>query len=213
MKGFQAVLFDLDGTLIYSKGVIGICINETLRHFDIPPFEQEELYELIGVPLGKALSMKSSDIKPLMTYFRELYVKRYLEGTDVYDGMSSILSMLKYEGKLIGVVTLKSTPIAEEVLRGLNLACFVDAVEGDDDVSELKPSPDQIIRVCETLDVKPEDTIMIGDTTMDIIAGKKANCITIGVLWGAMSMDILSEAGVDYLARNPKELENLLKDL
>lgn len=213
MKGFKAVLFDLDGTLIYSKGVIGTCINETLEHFDIPPFEQKELYELIGVPLGKALSLKSPDIKPLMTYFRELYVTRYLEGTDVYDGMSSILSMLKYEGKLIGVVTLKSTPVAEEVLRGLNLACFVDAVEGDDDISELKPSPDQIIRVCETLDVKPEHTIMIGDTTMDIIAGKKANCRTIGVLWGAMSMDILSEAGVDFLARNPKELENLLKGL
>ena len=67
--------------------------------------------------------------------------------------------------------------------------------------------------VCETLDVTPEQTIMVGDTTMDIIAGKKANCKTIGVLWGAMSMDKLSEAGVDFLARNPKELEDLLKYL
>jgi len=213
MKGFKAVLFDLDGTLIYSKGVIGRCINETLEHFSLEPFNKAELHELIGVPLREALSLKSSDVNPLMDYFRKLYMSIYKEETWIYNGMASILSLLKDEEIKIGVVTLKATHVAEEVLKGLNLLNFVDAVEGDDDISELKPSPDQINRICKALEIKPEQTVVIGDTTMDIVAGKNAGCRTIGVLWGAMSMDDLSEAGADFLARSPEELEELLRRL
>jgi len=213
MKGFKAVLFDMDGTLIYSKGVIGRCINETLDHFGYAPFDKRELHRLVGVPLAKALSLRAMDVKPLVDYFRELYISTYLEDTWIYDGMSSILSILNDEGKKIGVVTLKATYVAEEVLSGLNLLNYVDAVEGDDDISSLKPSPDQIIRICQVLNVLPKNTIMVGDTSMDIIAGKKAKCRTIGVLWGAMSMDDLMKAKVDYLARSPKELEGLLRKL
>ncbi|UCE35930.1 MAG: HAD family hydrolase [Thermoplasmata archaeon] len=213
MRGFEAALFDLDGTLIYSKGVIGRCINDTLEHFGYPRFEGPELHDLIGVPLRKALSLRTSDIEPLVDHFRSLYISTYLQGTNVYDGMESILVVLKEEGKKIGVVTLKHTPVAKEVLRGLNLLAYIDAVEGDDDVSELKPSPNQILRICRILKVKSETTVVIGDTSMDIAAGKKANCITIGVLWGAMSMDSLVSAGADFLARNPKELEGILKEL
>lgn len=213
MKGFKAALFDLDGTLIYSKGVIGTCLNLTLEHFGYEPFEKKELHELIGVPLAKALSLKTPQWKGLVEYYRKLYLSTYLEGTKVYDGMLSILLMLKDEGKLIGVVTLKSTDVAEEVLRGLDLLSFVDAVQGDDDISDLKPSPDQIIRVCRAMEVEPEQTVMIGDTTMDITAGKNAKCKTVGVLWGAMSMDALAKAGADFIVRSSQELEELLRKL
>lgn len=213
MKGFKAVLFDLDGTLIYSKGVIGKCINETLEHFGLEPFNKAELHKLIGVPLRKALSLKTSEVMPLMDYFRELYMAIYKEETWIYDGMTSILSWLKDEGKKTGIVTLKATHVAEEVLKGLNISNYVDAVEGDDDISELKPSPDQIKKICKKLEIEPEQTVVIGDTTMDIVAGKNAGCRTIGVLWGAMSLDHLVEAGADFLARSPEELKGLLKKL
>jgi pyrophosphatase PpaX len=213
MKGFKAVLFDLDGTLIYSKGVIGKCINETLEHFDIKPFDKTELHTLVGMPLREALSLKTSNVKPLMDYFRELYMSIYKDETWIYDGMASILSMLKDKGKKVGIVTLKATFVAEEVLKGLNILNFVDAVEGDDDISELKPSPDQIKRICRKMGIEPEQTMVVGDTTMDIVAGKNAGCKTIGVLWGAMSMDDLSDAGADFLARSPEELRDLLRKL
>lgn len=213
MKGFKAVLFDMDGTLIYSKGVIGRCINETLEHFGYAPFDKRELHKLVGVPLAEALSLRAMDVKPLVDHFRKLYLSSYKNETWIYDGMSSVLSMLNAEGKKVGVVTLKATHVAEEVLRGLNLMNYVDAVEGDDDISSLKPSPDQIVRICQVLCVAPQDTVMVGDTSMDIIAGKKAKCRTIGVLWGAMSMDDLMKAKADYLARSPKELEGLLSKL
>ncbi|MEE9150264.1 MAG: HAD family hydrolase [Thermoplasmata archaeon] len=213
MKGFKTALFDLDGTLIYSKGVIGRCINETLKHFGFEPFEKKKLRGLIGVPLSRALTLKTPDTKPLVDYYRKLYLSTYLDGTWVYDGMMPILAMLKDQGKKIGVVTLKQTYVAEEVLNGLNIMGFVDAVEGDDDISELKPSPSQIIRICRALDVEPGQTVMIGDTTMDINAGKNAKCKTIAVLWGAMNMELLAEAGADFLARSPSELEDLLRKL
>jgi phosphoglycolate phosphatase-like HAD superfamily hydrolase len=88
---------------------------------------------------------------------------------------------------------------------------YIDHVEGDDDVSPLKPHPDHIIRVCRKLEVAAEKTIVIGDTIMDIEAGKKAKCRTIGVLWGAMSFDDLTKANADFLARNPMELAELFE--
>jgi phosphoglycolate phosphatase-like HAD superfamily hydrolase len=121
--------------------------------------------------------------------------------------------MLKEEGKKIGIVTLKQTQVAQEVVKGLNIHEYVDSVEGDDDASPLKPSPLQIERICQAMNVKPEESVMIGDSAMDIAAGNGAKCITIGVLWGSSSMDVLSDAEADYLARNPDELSELLKKL
>jgi pyrophosphatase PpaX len=210
MQGYLAVLFDLDGTLIHSKGVIGSCINNTLVHFGLPPFEKNELHDLVGVPLAEALAKRTGDTKPLIDYFRKLYISNYKEGTWIYDGMESVLSNLKDRDKKIGIVTLKATFVAKEVLKGLELMNYVDAVEGDDDISDLKPSPDQINRICRQLDVSPGKTVMVGDTSMDILAGKNAGCGTIGVLWGAMTMDTLVEAGADYLARDTEELLEIL---
>jgi HAD superfamily hydrolase (TIGR01509 family) len=213
MNGFTAALFDLDGTLIYSKGVIGKCINETLVHFGYEPFEGKQLHDLIGVPLGEALSLKTSEIKPLIDHFRRIYLDNYLTGTRVYDGMEGVLANLREGEKKIGIVTLKHTPVARKVLNALNLIDYIDYVEGDDDVSELKPSPDHVLRLCRGLNVEPENSVVIGDTVMDIVAGKSANCRTIGVLWGAMSMDDLSDAGAEFLARSPSELEDILNNI
>jgi HAD superfamily hydrolase (TIGR01549 family) len=213
MNGFACALFDLDGTLISSKGVIGRCINETLSHFGHRPFEDWELHDLVGIPLRKALSLRTEDYEEMVDYFRTLYQKTYLNGTSTYHGIDAILAKLKENNKKIGIVTLKHTPVAEKVLSALNLLDYIDHVEGDDDVSQLKPSPEHIIRACSKLEVKPEKTLVIGDTVMDIAAGKGANCRTIGVLWGAMSMDDLSDAGADYLARSTQELENLFESI
>jgi pyrophosphatase PpaX len=213
MKGFLCALFDLDGTLISSRGVIGRCINQTLENFNLAPFDPREMHNLIGIPLREALALKTPDYEPLVEYFRSLYSSTYMDGTNVYDGMESVLTRLKDNGKKIGVVTLKHTPVAEEVLKNLNLLSYIDYIEGDDDVSELKPSPEHILRALSALKSTPENSVVIGDTVMDIKAGKSAKCRTIGVLWGAMSMDDLSLAGADFLARNPNELEDLFKKL
>ena len=213
MNGFAAVLFDMDGTLIYSKGVISRCLNQTLASFGFEPFDPNEIHNLVGKPLREVLAMKTNDWQPMVNHYRQLYLDTYLDGTQLHDGMVSSLDMLKEEGKKIGIVTLKQTKVAQEVLKGLKIHEYVDSVEGDDDASPLKPSPLQIMRVCKAMNVKPEESVMVGDSAMDIVAGKSANCTTIGVLWGSSSMDVLSDARTDFLARNPSELSELLKTL
>ena len=211
MNGFTCALFDLDGTLISSKGAIGRCINDTLSHFGHQPFSEKELHELVGIPLRSALSLRTKDFEPMVDYFRTLYLSTYRDGTRVYDGIRGILALLKENEKKIGVVTLKHTPVAEKVLYAMGLSNYIDHVEGDDDSSPLKPDPEHILRACAKLKVSGEKTLVIGDTVMDIEAGKEAKCRTIGVLWGAMSFDDLTKANADYLVRSPKELEELFE--
>ena len=161
MNGFAAVLFDMDGTLIHSKGVISRCLNETLASFGYEPFDPNEIYNLVGKPLREVLAMKTDDWQPMVSHYRQLYLDSYLDGTHLHDGIVLILDMLKKENKKIGIVTLKQTHVAREVLKGFKIHEYMDSVEGDDDTSPLKPSPLQIIRDCQAMNVKPEESIMI----------------------------------------------------
>ncbi len=207
---YKAVLFDLDGTLLSSKGVIGRSINLTLEQFGIEPFNQEELRGLIGIPLRRIFSLKTQYNQDMIVRYREIYLSTYLEGTEIYDGMKSLLENLKSNNMKIGIITLKDTDVATEVLRGLNLIDMVDVVIGDEEEIMVKPFPDQIIHACRKLKISPKECVMVGDTEFDIIAGKKAHCITIGVLWGASSKEPLLKAGVDFIVDSAEELNELL---
>lgn len=207
---YNSILFDLDGTLISSRGVIGRSINLTLEQFGIEPFNQDELHTLIGVPLKKIFLHKSESYEELIDCYRKIYLSAYLEDTRIHDGIEDLLKSLRYSKKNIGIVTLKRTDIAMEVLRGLDLIGLVDVVIGDEEKYMVKPFPDQIIHVCKELNTPPIECAMVGDTEFDIIAGKSAHCTTIGVLWGASSRENLLEAGVDFIASTTEELRRLL---
>jgi pyrophosphatase PpaX len=207
---YNTVLFDLDGTLIRSRGVIGRCINSTLERFGKEPFNKDGLHSLVGVPLREIFLKKTESPNEMMKCYRNLYLSTYLEYTKVHDGIKNLLETLRKSNKNIGIITLKKTEIALEVLRGLDLIGSVDIVIGDEDKLMVKPHPDQIIHACRELNTNPKDCVMVGDTEFDIKAGKNAKCLTIGVLWGASNRETLQEAGVDFIVNTTEELKGVL---
>lgn len=207
----KAVLFDLDGTLIHAKGLIGNCINQTLKRFGYSPIESEKLRGLIGTPLAKIFEIggvkDKKDNNDMVKYYRNLYLSVYLEKTKVYEGMKELLKKLRIKGIKICVVTLKNGDVARNVIKGLELSSLVDIVVGDGDSKESKPSPKQIIYACKKLGVDIKDIVIVGDSIVDIIAGKRAGCLTIGVLWGFSTKNELKNVGADYLISDVNELE------
>jgi pyrophosphatase PpaX len=207
---YNTVLFDLDGTLIDSRGIIGRTINSTLTQFGKEPFNQDELPKLIGIPLQKIFLLKSDSIEQMIECYRKIYLSTYLEHTIIYDGIVNLLERLRALNKNIGIITLKRTDIAQEVIKGLDLNRFVDVVVGDEENFKGKPFPDPIFHACKELSTSPIECVMVGDTEFDILAGKRAQCKTIGVLWGTATKETLLNANADFIAENTKELSRLL---
>ena len=210
----KAVLFDLDGTLIHSKGIIGDCINRTLEKFGFNPIDRKTMRGLIGTPLPGIFEIggvKDKQINDEMViFYRDLYLSEYWDKTYIFDGMIDVLKKLKNKGIKICVVTLKNGDVARRVVNEIELDLYVDLVVGDGDTIRSKPSPDQIIFACNKFEVNIKESVIIGDSIVDILSGKRAGCLTIGVLWGFSTENELLNVGADYLVKNIYELEKLL---
>lgn len=210
----KLVVFDLDGTLIQAKGLIGNCINQTLEKFGYSKIEKEKFRGLIGIPLAGIFKIggvnNKKDIDDMIKYYHKLYLSKFKDKTVVNEGIAELLKKLKANGIKICVVTLKNGDVARKVIKEMGLDFLVDIVIGDGDSKESKPSPEQITYVCKKLGIENKNAIVVGDTKIDIIAGKRAGCRTIGVLWGFGSKNELKNAGADFLIFDVNELENFL---
>jgi phosphoglycolate phosphatase len=208
----QAFFFDLDETLIKSKKIVTKLLNETLEEFGYEPFKEEEIKASVGMPLEALLSLRAG--KDDVERMRKRYVERYLdEGVKVtkpYDGVMELLGELRDDSTRIAIITTKSEEEAERVVEHLGLSKYVDVVVGHNERWNPKPEPDSILKACSTLSVSPDRAVMVGDTDVDIKAGRLAGTFaTVGVLWGVGNKNDLKDA--DYIAKDIEDLKTHLK--
>lgn len=205
------ILFDLDGTLIEQSATILKCLNILLKKYNTS-YSMDELRPLIGKHLKEIIERKIGSeklAKHLRMKYREIYVKNYLEETRIYDGVEELLLELKKKKIKTGVVTSKLGDVTRSFLKDLKISHLFDIIVGEGD-SEMKPSPAPVIYACKTLNEKPENCIMVGDSEDDIIAGKKAGAKTIAVLWGYRSRKELENANPDYVVESVEQLRTVL---
>lgn len=205
------ILFDLDGTVIDQKTTIVRCLNILLKKYN-KSYSMDELKPLIGKPLKNIIKRKVGSenlAKQLRMKYREIYVKNYLEETKIYDGVKELLMELRKRKIKTGIITSKLGDVARSFLKDLKINHLFDVVVGEGD-AEMKPSPAPVIHACKTLEEKPENCIMVGDSEDDIIAGKSAGAKTIAVLWEYKNKEELENLNPDYVVESVEELRNTL---
>jgi len=208
------VLFDLDGTIVDQPATILRCLNILLKKYNAS-YSMDELRPLIGKPLEGIIKRKVGSeklAKQLRMEYREIYVKNYLDGTKIHDGVEELLMELRKRKIKTGIITSKFGDVARSFLKDLKIAHLFDIVVGEGD-AEMKPSPGSVIHACKTLKEKPENCIMVGDSEDDIITGKSAGAKTIAVLWGYRNRKQLENANPDYAVESVHELRNILLEL
>ena len=109
-----------------------------------------------------------------------------------------------------GIMLNKPTVLSEHVLAKVGLAPFIEDVVGPELVPARKPAPDHVLAALERLGRRPEEAVMVGDGTTDVLSGRAAGVATIAVLWGYRTRDQLSEARPDRFAATVEELTELL---
>jgi phosphoglycolate phosphatase len=208
----DAVLFDLDGTIIDSRVPFVTSMNYALAANGHPQREPEELLPYLGPPTGIALTELIGDddrlIGETLETYREHYARTSAETTLVYDGIPELLASL-HGRVLLAVATSKIGTSAVMLLEHLGLAERFDVISGPLASALAEPKSVTVAQALAALG-GPQRPVMIGDRRYDVEGARAHGVPTIGVLWGAGSEQELREAGAWKIVSAPAEIPPLL---
>jgi phosphoglycolate phosphatase len=198
----MAVIFDLDGTLVDSPQGIVKTFMAVFSSMGKVGVEPEEVRATIGMPLekafGKLLSIDEKDsqveqaIKKYQSLFKEIVLPE--AKSLVFPGVEKGLNTLKKQGIPLAIATSKVHKSAKSLLDAAGLLDYFDIVVCADHVENRKPHPEMGFLVMDKLGVEAEHTVMVGDTTHDMLMGKESGMHTIAVTYGVHDADMLNSA-------------------
>lgn len=196
----QAILFDLDGTLVHSLDLIVACwqhTTETHLGYRIP---RETVLPTVGRPLLDCLD----DLNPgqgaeMLATYRAYNAIHHDDLIRLPDGTHTMLQALRDGGLKTGLVTAKGFPIAQMALRRFDLAPLLDVLVTHESTHRHKPDPDPVLFGCTTLELDPATVCYVGDSVFDMQAARAAGTAAVGVAWGADTPDNLRAAGAQHI--------------
>jgi phosphoglycolate phosphatase len=195
-RSLEAVLFDLDGTLLDTAADIAEALNRALAERGWPPIAPSEVRRMIGrgspMLIERAATLQPRELDAaakaaLLERFFHHY--GYLEKSgefkaQPYAGAAECLRALRAAGLRIAVVTNKHERFASGLLKALGLGDWVDCVVGGDSCPRRKPDPMPLLFACEQLGASPARALMVGDSSNDVQAARAASIAVICVPYG-----------------------------
>jgi len=216
MTTFDAVFFDLDGTLADTAPDLAAAANRLVIERGMPPVAYEKLRPvashgargLIGAAFGKR--PEDPEFPALRDTFLDYYEADIAVHTRLFDGMDEVLARLDAEGILWGIVTNKIARFTVPLVNAIGLAPRASAVVSGDTTPHAKPHPAPLLRAAELSGVAPARCVYVGDDLRDIQAGRAAGMTTVAAAYGYCGESEPPESwGADYLIRHPAELIRL----
>ncbi|MEM2226340.1 MAG: HAD family hydrolase [Candidatus Bathyarchaeia archaeon] len=208
----NAIIFDLDGTLVDSMEIVHETLNLILRDLGLRGVSREEMAEIAGMRLSDILAMRAPWLDHRAAEegeerFKAIYSTSQLR---LIPGAKEAMEWLRSQGIRMGLVTTTPKGPALEVIERLGIADYFSIVVAVEDVERPKPHPDGPLKASRSLGVDPRYCAFVGDSPNDIKAGKAAGTRTIGVLTGFSSSERLAREGADLILRSVGELPSAL---
>lgn len=212
---FQTVLFDFDGTLLYTVQDLADAVNYAIARHGHPTHGVEAITRMIGngvnMLVARALpqGFDTPDYEAIMADFRTYYRQHCFDHTRPYDGVQELLHAFAAEGRNMAIVTNKYQTAAE-LLRQRFFADTVPVIVGDFAGRQRKPAPDGVRIALEALGVGSDGAVYVGDTEVDLQTARSAGLAFAAVSWGYRSRAELEALGISRIADRPAELAVLL---
>jgi len=207
------ISFDLDGTIIDSFSTIYKATIKALRELNInSKVPEKEFYNRIGlhfIDIFRDLEIPVIDFEE----FIEIYKKHYFEfinDSKPFAGIDETLEYLNGNNIKVSLLTTKVQDQADKIIDYFGLRKYFSFVMGRRENIANKPSAEPLLFICRSLDVTPEETIMVGDTELDIQCGKNAGAGTCAAAYGYRPISILKNEDPDFIINGIKELKNIL---
>ena len=210
------IIFDVDGTLAQSVEFFYEIALEVLALAGIPPVPRDRVYKLMrrGVenPLVQLFPPDypnpADRIKRITDSRMDEWLRRYHEETQAVPGSLELLHRLHQHGFQLGIAT--SSGRALPFLDTWGVRHLFNGIVGREDVTHRKPHPEPVLKCLEHLQLAPHQAVYIGDSPIDIQAGKAAGVSTVGVLTGTSTDAVMRQTQADYILPSIAELPRLL---
>lgn len=218
-KQIKLLIFDLDGTLIDSRLDLVNSVNAMLRHLSRPELPEELIAAYVGdgapMLIRRALGDPTDEalLVGALEYFLSYYRAHKLDHTHAYPGIPEALCRLRHgqNGSQRHMAVLSNKPVnpSRQIVEALGLKPFFDQVYGGNSFATKKPDPEGARKLMEEAGASPDETIIIGDSSVDVLTGHNAGLWTCGVTYG-FAPQTLRELAPDLLVDSPQELQQAL---
>lgn len=214
---YDAILFDLDGTLIDSAPDLIKTLNDILLDHGRQPAADVSYSQYVSHGSRKLLELGfAGDYPRPFDELRQMFLTKYetqnTEQTDFYAGIPTLLQAIEASQTPWGIMTNKPTDSTIPIAKHLRLDERAAAIVCGDTLPVAKPDPSPIILACEMIGVNPENCVYIGDNSGDVTAGQLAGMATIACAYGYVHQDDdINQWGADAIAHTPESILSLIE--
>jgi phosphoglycolate phosphatase-like HAD superfamily hydrolase len=209
----KCIVFDLDGTLVKSRETIYKTTIKALEELNLSTaIDKNQFYNLLGHHFADIFAECKIEV-PDIEHFIDVYKGYYFDFIDssaLYDNTFTLLEYLNKENIKTGLLTTKGHDQAEKISSHFGLDEYLDVIEGRKRRIPIKPAPDQFLDICEKVNINPSESLMVGDTELDILCGKNAGAQTCAVSYGYRKNEEIKKLNPDYFIDNLSEIIGLL---
>jgi len=208
----KLAVFDVDGTLVDSRRSIGEAMAQAFAAVGLEPPAYEQTRKIVGLSLAPAIQALAPDLEEdrypaLAEAYRKAFVANREKGLlePLYEGAKELVLTLKSDGWLLGVATGKVRRGVEHFLERHQFGGVFDAAYCAED-GPGKPHPHMLLLNLKAVEAQAADTIMIGDTSFDMMMAREAGAYAQGVSWGFHTVDEIEKGGAHDIAHDFTEL-------
>jgi len=206
----KLVIFDWDGTIMDSVDRIVESMQGAATKAQLPVPSVQSVKDIIGMSLAPAFAqlfgtLSSSQVEQLSAFYRSEYIGTEHSSTPLFAGIEQVLETLHSKGYVLAVATGKNRIGLDRLMKESNLGHFFsDTMTADQ--AESKPHPQMIETLMTRLVVTADNTVMIGDSILDMTMARNANVKAIGVSYGAHTTDVLKQASPMTVVDTPLDI-------
>ncbi len=213
---YDAILFDLDGTVIDSLQDIVDAVNYTMRHFGLPECDAGTLKPHLGWGVGTLMKrwlphLTDAQRDEVLAFYKPYYAAHAGDKSRPFPGIDDMLRRLRADGLALAIVSNKPDAAVRLLARDWfsdTIGLAVGEVEG----VRRKPHPDMLQGAADRLGVRLDRCLYVGDSEVDIETARNANIDCVCVSWGFRTRQQLAQAGARVIIDDPEELTAFVED-